>query len=237
MRQVILDTETTGLEPGQGHRIIEIGCVELLDRRRGDRVFHQYLNPERDIDEAAEELHGISAEFLTDKPRFRDIAKEFLEFVSGAELVIHNASFDIGFLDAELARLGPEFGTLEARCKVLDSLALARELHPGQRNGLDALCARYLVDNSQRDRHGALLDAEILADVYLAMTGGQTTLELAPRAPVSGATGASDWRLPVDRRPLPVLRASPREREAHERRLHAIENASSRSCLWRELGS
>jgi len=175
MRQIILDTETTGLEPSDGHRIIEIGCVELIDRRLSHKHFHQYINPERDIEDGALEVHGISREFLLDKPRFRDIAEEFLAFVAGAELIIHNAPFDLGFLDNELSLLGRD-DRMADHCGVLDTLELARDLHPGQRNSLDALCKRYEVDNASRTLHGALLDAEILADVYLAMTGGQSDL-------------------------------------------------------------
>ncbi|HBJ88683.1 MAG TPA: DNA polymerase III subunit epsilon, partial [Gammaproteobacteria bacterium] len=175
MRQVVLDTETTGLDPQQGHRVIEIGCVEIQNRRLTGRHFHQYLNPDREIDEAAIEVHGITTHFLADKPRFEQVEADFLEFVSGAELVIHNAPFDIGFLDYELKLSGSGQGKMANICAILDSLVLAREKHPGQRNNLDALCKRYGVDNTQRDLHGALLDAEILADVYLLMTSGQSS--------------------------------------------------------------
>jgi DNA polymerase III subunit epsilon len=177
MRQIILDTETTGLEPELGHRIIEIGCVEVLHRRVTGRTFHRYVNPERDIEEGALAVHGISHVELEGKPRFAEIAEELLAFIAGAELVIHNAAFDVAFLDHELSRLSgqPESAarTIASLCTVLDTLAMAREMHPGQRNNLDALCKRYAVDNSRRELHGALLDAQILADVYLAMTGGQ----------------------------------------------------------------
>src|SRR5580765_1205523 len=179
MRQIVLDTETTGLEVTQGHRIIEIGCVELRNRRATGRHFHHYLNPERDVDAGARAIHGMSHQDLKDKPRFADIAEEFLQFIAGAELIIHNAGFDVGFLDAEFARLAatpaPQIALL---CQVLDTLSLARELHPGQRNNLDALCKRYGVDNSHRELHGALLDERILADVCLAMRGGQGALAL-----------------------------------------------------------
>lgn len=183
MRQIVLDTETTGLEPDLGHRIIEIGCVELVNRRPTGRTFHHYLNPEREIEQGALEVHGITAEFLRDKPRFADIADELMDFISGAELVIHNAAFDVAFLDAELRRHAanvPAFAgrLVSAECRILDTLALARDMHPGQRNSLDALCKRYGIDNSHRELHGALLDARILADVYLAMTGGQVGLAL-----------------------------------------------------------
>ena len=178
MRQIVLDTETTGLEVSQGHRIIEIGCVELVNRRVTGNDWHHYVNPEREIDSGAFEVHGLSREFLQDKPRFEELAQEFLDYVAGAELVIHNAAFDVGFLDFELSRLQPAPAPLAERCSVLDTLMLARQKHPGQKNSLDALCKRYEIDNSQRSLHGALLDARILADVYLAMTGGQTSLGL-----------------------------------------------------------
>ncbi len=178
MRQIVLDTETTGLEPQDGHRIIEIGAVELIDRRLTGQHFHQYLNPERDIEDGALEVHGISREFLLDKPLFADVAQEFLDFIEGAELLIHNAPFDIGFLDMELGLINNPV-RIESHAQVLDTLELARDLHPGQRNSLDALCKRYEVDNSSRNLHGALLDSEILADVYLAMTGGQSDLGLS----------------------------------------------------------
>lgn len=177
-RQIVLDTETTGLEPEQGHRIIEIGCVELVDRRFTRNNFHYYLNPEREIDAAAIEVHGITAESLREKPKFAEIHSQLVEYLEGAELIIHNAAFDVAFLDAELARVTDGRLTIGGICSVVDSLQLARQKHPGQRNSLDALCKRYTIDNSQRTLHGALLDAEILADVYLAMTGGQTVLNL-----------------------------------------------------------
>ena len=186
MRHVILDTETTGLEPSEGHRIIEIGCLELVHRRPSGRRFHRYLNPDRPVDAGAVEVHGLDDRFLADKPRFHEVVDEFLDFIRGAELVIHNAPFDVGFLNAELARLGPQWGAVEDYAGVTDTLAQARTLHPGQRNSLDALCKRYQVDNSGRELHGALLDAELLAEVYLAMTGGQGSLGLDPRGGGSG---------------------------------------------------
>jgi DNA polymerase-3 subunit epsilon len=232
MRQIILDTETTGLEPADGHRVIEIGCVELIDRRPSGRDFHQYVNPERDIEDGALEVHGISREFLQDKPVFADVVEELLEFMEGAELVIHNAPFDVGFLDAELALLGrPDRITDHAR--VLDTLELARELHPGQRNSLDALCKRYEVDASSRSLHGALLDAQLLADVYLAMTGGQSDLGLSFDAPPASGPGAGH-DLPDERPALAVLRANEAETRAHEARLHAIHEQAGH-CLWYEL--
>mgnify|MGYP001059604589 CR=1 FL=1 len=235
MRQVVLDTETTGLEAQRGHRIIEIGGVELLNRRLTGRHFHQYLNPERDIDAGAMEVHGITSQFLADKPKFADVADEFLAFVSGAELVIHNAPFDLGFLDHELKRWRAGSQPLSNACSVLDTLALARQMHPGQRNSLDALCRRYEIDDSQRELHGALLDAEILADVYLAMTGGQTALELGDVADPSVQTEERIQRL--TRRPghrLRVVGASAAELEAHELRLNALD-AVSEGSLWRAL--
>ncbi|MGH8149513.1 MAG: DNA polymerase III subunit epsilon [Steroidobacteraceae bacterium] len=198
MRQIVLDTETTGLEAALGHRVIEIGCVELVSRRVTGRRFHRYLNPDRDIDPGALAVHGLSRQDLEREPRFADVAGELLEFIGGAELVIHNAAFDVAFLDMELARLPGEPQTLRAQCAVLDSLALAREMHPGQRNSLDALCKRYGVDNSKRELHGALLDAQLLAEVYLAMTGGQGALALGqgPRAAAgrAGAAGTAGFR-------------------------------------------
>src|SRR5262245_36798246 len=189
MRQVILDTETTCLEPELGHRVIEIGCIEVIGRRRTGRVLHYYLRPDRAIDAGALQVHGITAEFLASQPRFADVSDELIEFIRGAELVVHNAHFDLAFLDAEFARLAsPALRTAEI-CAVLDTLALARQLHPGQRNGLDALCKRYGIDDSKRQLHGALLDAELLLDAYLAMTGGQGALVLEA---VSGLAAVPD---------------------------------------------
>lgn len=236
MRQVILDTETTGLEAERGHRIIEIGCVELVNRRVTGRRFHRYLNPERDIDEGAQAVHGISRAQLEHEPRFHEIAAELLAFCDGAELVIHNAAFDLGFLDAELKRLPGDFVPMQSRCRVLDTLTLARQLHPGQRNSLDALCKRYGVDNSQRELHGALLDASILADVYLAMTGGQGALALGEEraARQSGATAAGEERVRTQRAVrLPVPRASSDELAAHEAMLEKIAKAAGGQCLFR----
>jgi DNA polymerase III subunit epsilon len=233
MRQIVLDTETTGLEPSQGHRIIEIGCVEVDQRRLTGRHFHQYIKPEREIDEAAQEVHGITLEFLADKPVFASIADEFLEFVRGAELLIHNAPFDIGFLDAELARLGSSYGCMNDYCLVTDTLSMARRKHPGQRNSLDALCKRYDVDNSQRDLHGALLDAEILADVYLLMSGGQTDLSLGSEEPE--AEKDQEQRLQQISREglsLKVLSAQAAEIEAHQQLLARIHKSSGQRCLW-----
>ena len=238
MRSVVLDTETTGMPVGDGHRIIEIGCVELMGRRPTGRHFHVYLQPDREVDEGAIAVHGITNEFLADKPRFREVAEEFFEFVQGAQLIIHNAAFDIGFLSNEFNLLGqPERADIASYCSVLDTLLMARERHPGQRNSLDALCKRYGVDNSNRELHGALLDAEILADVYLAMTGGQTNLSLAGGNSEAGAGGpvASPIRRIVARAPGRVIFASDTELAAHAARLAALEKASGAPALWAQL--
>lgn len=237
MRQIVLDTETTGLEVSQGHRIIEIGCVELLNRRLTGRHFHQYINPERAVDPGAFEVHGISDEFLADKPRFAQIAEAFLEFVADAELIIHNAPFDLGFLNAELQRLEHGEDALQARCAIVDTLQLARRRHPGQRNNLDVLCQRYGVDNSQRELHGALLDAEILADVYLAMTGGQTAFALGSEqdSEQGGAAQRAGGirRLPSNRPRLALVAVSEAEVAAHEATLDAIAASCDGKVLWR----
>lgn len=226
MRQIVLDTETTGLEPAQGHRVIEIGCIELIGRRPSGRSFHRYLNPQRALDPGAVEVHGLTGAFLADKPLFAEIADELLAFIRGAELVIHNAAFDVGFLDAEFARLRPVPGRIGDFCTVLDTLRLARELHPGARASLDALCRRYGVDNSGRELHGALLDARILADVYLAMTGGQVAMSLdAAEAAAAVSVRADEPEAPVliraDRPPLRVIRATAEDIEA-DARLQAL---------------
>lgn len=234
MRQIVLDTETTGLEPAEGHRIIEIGCVEMLNRRPTGRTFHQYLNPEREIDRAAEDVHGLSNAFLADKPRFGDIAAEFLAFVEGAELVIHNAAFDMGFLDAELARLDPPGPVVADICGILDTLMLARQLHPGQRQSLDALCRRYSVDNSGRDLHGALLDAQLLAEVFLAMTGGQAELGLTAESATMGAGRKRPRKINRKHLQLVVQRATDEELAAHEAALDRLDQTSGRPCLWRQ---
>jgi DNA polymerase III subunit epsilon len=234
MRQIVLDTETTGLEPGLGHRIIEIGCIELVNRRATGRKFHRYLNPEREIDEAALAVHGLSRSELDGQPRFAEIHEELLAFLADAELVIHNAEFDVAFLDAELARLPGEIRRVASVCQVLDTLALAREMHPGQRNSLDALAKRYEIDNSHRELHGALLDARILADVYLAMTGGQGALALTEAdGPTRAAEGARPARVLVrSGLELIVLPASDEEVRAHESMLALIARASGGRCLW-----
>jgi DNA polymerase-3 subunit epsilon len=233
VRQIVLDTETTGLDVSQGHRIIEIGAVELVDRRVSGRQFQQYLNPEREIEDGALEVHGITREFLTDKPKFGEIVEDLLDFIDGDELIIHNAEFDLAFLDAELGLLESPLPPLSRDSVVVDTLELARDLHPGQRNNLDALCRRYEIDNSQRTLHGALLDAEILADVYLAMTGGQTDLGLSfeQLSHDDGSSGDADEMI---QGPLVVLRAGDKEQSAHEARLQSIKKSSGR-CLWMEL--
>ncbi|EGV29138.1 DNA polymerase III, epsilon subunit [Thiorhodococcus drewsii AZ1] len=235
MRQIVLDTETTGLDPKEGHRIIEIGCVEVVDRRLTRNSFHQYIQPDREIDAEAIEVHGITNEFLADKPRFAEVAESFVRFVAGAELIIHNAPFDVGFLDHEFRRWRPDAPCVADLCAVTDTLAMARRLHPGQRNGLDALCKRYSVDNSHRELHGALLDAEILADVYLAMTGGQVALHLGSesREEDGGGSGVVHrGRIDLGRPSLRVVRADDVALEAHARRLSAIQSACSDGCLW-----
>ena len=225
----MLDTETTGLEPSEGHRVIEIACVELFDRRSTGRNFHRYLNPERDIDVGAIQVHGLTRDFLADKPRFGDVVEEFLEFVEGAELLIHNAPFDVGFLDAELALLGkPGIATV---CPVTDTLAMARELHPGKRNSLDALCERYQVDNSRRSLHGALLDAQLLADVWLAMTRGQDTLDISL---LSRPDPALPGGVPARPANLAVVQASAEELAAHAAMCERIDKESKGRCLWKQ---
>ena len=229
MRQIVLDTETTGLDPRQGHRIIEVAGIELVNRRLTGRHLHKYVHPERDIDAGAQAVHGISLEFLADKPKFADIVDEFLEFINGAELIIHNAPFDIGFLNAEFDRLG--FVPVGTLCHgVIDTLKMAKEIHPGKRDSLDALCERYEIDNSSRTLHGALLDTELLADVYLAMTRGQNSLmidvDTAPQ-PQLGADGQVRQR-----KPLQVRRASEAELAEHDRVLAAIDKESKGACIW-----
>ena len=234
MRQIVLDTETTGLEVRQGHRLIEIACIEMVERRPTGRHYQTYLNPDRLIDEGAKQVTGIEDEFLLDKPRFADVVGEFLAFIDGAELIIHNASFDLGFLDAELARLDGNYGRITDRCPVIDTLAMARERFPGQRNSLDALCKRLGVDNSARDLHGGLIDSQLLAEVYLAMTSGQVALDLAfESAPEQ--QGAAQVVLPavLSRRPK-VLRANADEVAAHELRLDALDKSAGGVSIWRK---
>jgi DNA polymerase-3 subunit epsilon len=229
MRQIVLDTETTGLEPEQGHRVIEIGCVELENRELTGRHYHVYINPEREVEDSAVEVHGITNEFLADKPVFRDVAEDFLAFIRGAELVIHNAPFDVGFMDHEFNLLNEGYPLTRDVCGVTDSLVLARKKHPGQKNNLDVLCRRYGIDNSNRELHGALLDAEILAMVYLAMTGGQTALSL-DEGDAGQAGGSEIERLSTDRKPLPVLEASEEEAQRHREFLDRM--AENTQVVW-----
>ena len=234
MRQIVLDTETTGLEPEQGHRIIEIGCVELENRALTGRHYHVYVNPEREVDDSAVEVHGITDEFLADKPLFSEIADEFLGFIRDAELIIHNAPFDVGFINHEFGLLGQNYPRTDELCTVTDSLVLARRKHPGQKNNLDVLCRRYGIANSNRDLHGALLDAEILAQVYLAMTGGQTALSLGEA--VDGETASAGiCRLSADRDPLPVIEASEEECRLHRELLDRM--ADTATVLWDQESS
>ena len=230
MRQIVLDTETTGLEWIQGHRIIEIGCLEIFDRRITSSRFHQYLNPDREIELGAQQVHGISREFLQEKPRFFEIAEEFLDYIRGAELIIHNAPFDVGFLDNELLSIGGDWGQITNYCDILDTLQLARKIHPGQRNSLDALCKRYEIDNTHRTQHGALLDAELLAEVYLTMTGGQTSLELdlpdRESEPLQGVP------LKAVKQDLKILSLSDDDLRAHQDTLGRISSKSSH-CIWK----
>lgn len=231
MRQVVLDTETTGLDVADGHRVIEIGAVEIINRTVTDHFYHQYLNPEREIDAGAQEVHGISLEFLSDKPRFQDIHNDFLEFIGDSELIIHNAPFDIGFLNHELKCIKHKHNNIENICSVVDTLLFARKLHPGQRNSLDALCKRYEIDNSHRELHGALLDAQILADVYLAMTGGQVSLSL--NAETNNQRGKNKAKSGKKVHDLKVIEASREEIAEHEKLLmHIAQNNDSQKSLW-----
>ncbi len=231
MRQIVLDTETTGLATSQGHRIIEIGCIEIMNRRFTGREYHSFLNPERDIDEGAEAVHGISRAELESQPRFSDIADEFLEFIKDGELIIHNADFDVGFLEYELMLMKHPQAKISEHATVLDTLSLARRLHPGQRNSLDALCKRYDVDASRRNVHGALIDAELLAKVYLAMTGGQAALSLDQEV-VKSTTASVDNQTPGSEMNLVVIHANEEENAAHEALLEKMR--ASGECVWRD---
>lgn len=235
MRQIILDTETTGLETELGHRIIEIGCVELINRKLTGNHYHQYLNPERDIDEGAKTVHGLTSTFLQDKPCFRDVVHDFVAFVNGAELIIHNAPFDVGFLDYELKLLKQSFKPITSYCRIVDTLVLARQLHVGQRNSLDALCKRYNIDNSQRDLHGALLDANLLARVYLAMTGGQATLfaDHEPAEVTPQVKQDAMMSLAKKQHSLTVIKAGADELTEHQTMLELLQKKGK--CLWNEL--
>ena len=230
MRQIVLDTETTGINPKEGHRIIEIGCVEVINRRLTGNHFHVYINPKREIEQEAIEVHGITNEFLADKPVFADVAGEFIEFIRGGQLVIHNAPFDVGFMDHEFAMHGPTASVKTKEiCGVLDTLVLARDMHPGQKNNLDALCKRYGIDNSHRELHGALLDAEILADVYLMMTGGQTDLNLSGNNQANTGGAEVIRRIPRNGKKLKVIQATADELTQHEARLDLVQNP-----IWRQ---
>ncbi|MDH3641905.1 MAG: DNA polymerase III subunit epsilon [Gammaproteobacteria bacterium] len=235
MRQVVLDTETTGLEPQLGHRVIEIGAVEMVDRKLTGRHFHKYVNPEREVDDGAFEVHGLSRAFLSDKPLFAEIVEELVSFLRGADVIIHNAGFDVSFLDYEFSLLKSPPAPMAQQCQITDSLAMARHKHPGQKNNLDALCRRYQVDNSARTLHGALLDAEILADVYLAITGGQTALFAGAQNGEGEGEQESEFLAPWsdDRPPLKVIVPSAEELAAHEALLDVLDTASGAS-LWRQ---
>ncbi|QXO18006.1 MULTISPECIES: DNA polymerase III subunit epsilon [Vibrio] len=236
-RIVVLDTETTGmnLEGGphyEGHRIIEIGAVEIINRKLTGRHFHVYLKPDREIQAEAVEVHGITDEFLVDKPEYKDVHDEFLDFIKGAQLVAHNAPFDVGFMDYEFSKLNASIGKTEQYCQITDTLAMAKKIFPGKRNNLDILCERYGIDNSHRTLHGALLDAEILADVYLLMTGGQTSLQFSAGSQENGAGGDNIKRVSESRKALKVLRATADEIQAHQERLDLVEKNGA--CLWRQ---
>ncbi len=231
LRQIVLDTETTGLAPEEGHRIIEIGCVEILNRRLTGKHYHQYLKPDREIDVGAIEVHGITNEFLRDKPHFPDVVESFLEFVKGAELIIHNAPFDVGFINNELKLVDSNRPQLDHYCSVTDTLAMARKMHPGQKNSLDALCKRYSIDNSQRTLHGALLDAEILADLYLTMTGGQVVLQLDKEPSNSAAQKRKRKQQSLSDIRLLIQKASADELKEHEAVLEQIRQSNGQ-CVW-----
>lgn len=235
MRQIILDTETTGIDPREGHRLIEIGAVEMVNRRLTGNTYHQYINPERDIEAEAISVHGITNERVADEPVFAEVADAFWAFIQGAELVIHNAPFDVGFLDAEFARLGEKACRTAELCTVVDTLVLARQKHPGQRVSLDALCKRYGVDNSGRELHGALLDARLLAEVYLTMTGGQVGLSLGGNQGGEGAVAEPIRRLDANRAPLRVIHAAEQELAAHRAKLDTVSKAAGESSLWDTL--
>ena len=225
-RQIVLDTETTGLEPSQGHRIIEIGCVEMINRRLTGNNYHQYIHPDREIDEGALAVHGISNEFLADKPRFDDIIADFIDYIDGAELIIHNAPFDVGFMDHEFRLAGTQFGSTSDYCKVIDTLVMARKMRPGKKNNLDVLCNEFEVSNAHRELHGALLDAELLAEVYLRMTGGQSSLSLDAEDLSQSADGVvTVKKLPAERKPIRVVRASESELEAHQQIVEKLGGA------------
>lgn len=233
MRQVVLDTETTGLDPYKGHRIIEIGCVELIDRKRTGNELHQYLQPDRKIDAGAIEVHGITNEFLQDKPKFEDIVDDFLAYIKDSQLIIHNAPFDVGFINNELDLTGRDLGQTTQYCEVIDSLVMARRMRPGQKNSLDALCRHFNIDNSQRDFHGALLDAELLAEVYLALTGGQSALFQESDSGHASRAEKIVRKLDSKRPLLPIIRATDEESLLHEAWLDELDSESDGKCVWR----
>lgn len=235
-RQIVLDTETTGLEHRQGHRIIEIGCVELINRKLTGNNFHYYINPKREIDQGAMEVHGISNEFLADKPLFADISDAMMQYLSGAELIIHNAAFDVGFLDSELEKLDNQSPKIADVCGVHDTLLQARKMFPGQRNDLDSLCRRFEINNSHRELHGALLDAEILADVYLFMTGGQSSLTLESKDSQS-ASNANRVKIDYSSMSLPLVEASKAEIESHQEWLSRLDEKVDDVCVWTRLNA
>ncbi|NVK39705.1 MAG: DNA polymerase III subunit epsilon [Oceanospirillaceae bacterium] len=234
MRQIVLDTETTGLEPAEGHNIIEIGCVEMIGRKLTGRTYHRYIKPNRDVDQEAIEVHGITNEFLADKPKFAEIVQEFIEFIDGAELIIHNAAFDVGFIDTEFERNGRRERVAQL-CRVTDSLMLARRKHPGQKNNLDALCKRYGIDNSHRELHGALLDSEILADVYLALTGGQLKLDTGEDGDSEGGGESRIRRIEAGRYNLRVVGPDEEELKAHQAFLSLLAKKSGGPSLWEQI--
>ena len=215
-RQIVLDTETTGLEPSQGHKIIEVGCVEMVNRRLTGNNYHQFLQPDREIDEGAQAVHGISNESLADKPRFADVVRDFIDYLDGAELIIHNAPFDVGFINHELKLVGEEYGNVATYCTVIDTLVMARKMRPGKKNNLDILCKEYDVNNAHRELHGALLDAELLSEVYLRMTGGQSALLLDDEASDTAAKNTSTRKLSADRKPIKIIQATDEELQAHQ---------------------
>lgn len=226
-RQIVLDTETTGLEPSQGHKIIDIGCVEMVNRRLTGNNYHQFLQPDREIDEGAQAVHGISNEFLADKPRFADVVRDFIEYIDGAELIIHNAPFDVGFINHELKLMGEEFGDVAAYCTVIDTLVMARKMRPGKKNNLDVLCKEYDVNNAHRELHGALLDAELLSEVYLRMTGGQSALLLDDEVSADTATTRPIRELSADRKPIKIIHATDEELQAHKTIIEKMDGVSS----------
>lgn len=236
-RQIVLDTETTGLEHRQGHRIIEIGCVELINRKLTGNNYHQYLNPDREIDQGAMEVHGITNEFLIDKPFFLDVEKGMMDYLRGAELIIHNAAFDVGFLDAELERVDPQAPKIADVCGVHDTLLQARKMFPGQRNDLDSLCRRFDINNSHRELHGALLDAEILADVYLAMTGGQSSLVLEANSTRNSDAHNSAPKINYATLDLPLVKPSNQEKQSHVEWLNRLDEKVEDQCVWSRLNS